>query len=41
MNSTDERGTIFKEDGTSHNARIDNPNEVRNAQFIKDVRKTC
>ena len=40
MNSTDERGTIFKEDGTSYNARIDNPNEVRNAQFIKDVRKT-
>ena len=40
MNSTDERGTIFKEDGTPYNARIDNLNEVRNAQFIKDVRKT-
>ena len=35
MNSTDERGTIFKEDGTPYNARIDNLNEVRNAQFIK------
>jgi len=40
MNSTAERGTLFKEDGTPYNARIDNLNEVRNAQFIKDVRKT-
>lgn len=38
MNSTEERGTLFKDDKIPYNARIDDLSEARNASLIKDVR---
>jgi len=38
MNSTEDRGTLLKDNGIPYNARRDNLNEARNADLIKDVR---
>lgn len=38
-NVTENRGVVRKEDGTAYNAGIDNLDEARNAQLMKDIRK--
>lgn len=38
-NVTKNRGVVRKEDGTAYNAGVDDLNEARNAQLMKDIRK--